>query len=586
MMLLILNSSSGQGYFNKWYFGRNAGLDFNRIPPIPIRGEMVQIEGCASISDLYGNILFYTDGIRVWNANHQIMPNGKHLLGHWSSTQSALIVPNPGNTNQYYIFTTTWEAPKVFSYSIVDMTLDNGLGDVTSIKNIKLRSCVSEKATAIKIPDGSGFWILGHDNDTNTFFALKLTRSGIDSNIVISAAGSSADIQSMGYMKFSNKGDKIAMAECSKNFVELFSFDIHTGKVSHLITFDSYIQPYGVEFSPDDSLLYISSLYGSDQIIQIDLFAGDSADIIQSAQIIAYRETGFGAMQLAPDGKIYIAIFEDSVLAAINCPNAKGFSCGFELSQLSLLQGNSYLGLPNYYRMYWTDYPEMTTQKKILLCKGDSILLVASVKNTEYLWQDGSKDSVFMVKEPGIYWVKTDNKCGKTNDTFFVKYYPDPTVNLGNDTILCFGDQLILNASNDHSTYLWQDNSTEPTYSVSNSGTYWVRVTNKCVSVTDTINVKYRDCNCLLHIPNAFTPGSDGLNDKFLPVSNCSFNVYTLKIFNRWGEQIFISTDINFGWDGTFKGKNAPIGVYYGVLTGETSDNKNFNKHFTISLIR
>ena len=92
---------------NIWYFGDKAGLDFNSGNPVNLTdGAINTIEGCASISNPSGQLLFYTDGIKVWNRNHQIMPNGADLSGNSSSTQSGIIVPKPNSNTIYYLFTT------------------------------------------------------------------------------------------------------------------------------------------------------------------------------------------------------------------------------------------------------------------------------------------------------------------------------------------------------------------------------------------------------------------------------------------------------------------------------------------------
>ena len=97
--------SYAQKQANIWYFGSNAGLDFNNGNPTALTdGSMFTQEGCASIADENGNLLFYTDGLKAWNKNHQSMPNGTGLLGNYSSTQSAIIVPKPNSNKIYYIF--------------------------------------------------------------------------------------------------------------------------------------------------------------------------------------------------------------------------------------------------------------------------------------------------------------------------------------------------------------------------------------------------------------------------------------------------------------------------------------------------
>ena len=134
-----------------WYFGNHAALNFSSGSPVAVAGSAMDAEeGSASISDSNGNLLFYTNGISVWNRNNIQMPNGSGLLGDNSSTQSALIIPHPDSTNIYYIFTSAIGGnPNGYNYSEVDMTLDSARGDIT-VKNIHLFDSSSEKLTAIK----------------------------------------------------------------------------------------------------------------------------------------------------------------------------------------------------------------------------------------------------------------------------------------------------------------------------------------------------------------------------------------------------------------------------------------------------
>jgi hypothetical protein len=100
----IFLQSQIPGPTTNWYFGNGAGITFNSGTPIALtNGALVTIEGVATISDDLGNLLFYTDGVTVYNRNHTIMVNGTGLFGDISSTQSAIIVKQPGNTNIYYI---------------------------------------------------------------------------------------------------------------------------------------------------------------------------------------------------------------------------------------------------------------------------------------------------------------------------------------------------------------------------------------------------------------------------------------------------------------------------------------------------
>ena len=123
-----------------------------------------------------------TDGSTVWNKNHSIMTNGTGLLGHFSSTQSAIIIPKPGNNDIYYIITVAaigWSQNPSYdgiNYSEVDMTLSNGNGAITSNKNIMLNQPSCEKITAVTHANGSDIWLITHNWNSNSFCYKKLKK--------------------------------------------------------------------------------------------------------------------------------------------------------------------------------------------------------------------------------------------------------------------------------------------------------------------------------------------------------------------------------------------------------------------------
>jgi len=139
LLFLVHGTSIAQpGQARFWYFGTQAGLDFGTNPPTPLtNGALTAFEGCASISDINGNLQFYTNGNQVWDRTHQVMPNGTGLNGDGLATQATIIVPAPANTALYYLFTVdTNGGPRGLCYSVVDMNLNNGFGEVTSKNNL------------------------------------------------------------------------------------------------------------------------------------------------------------------------------------------------------------------------------------------------------------------------------------------------------------------------------------------------------------------------------------------------------------------------------------------------------------------
>jgi gliding motility-associated-like protein len=355
-----------QGEANFWFFGQNAGLDFNSGNVVPISGSLNTNEGCSSFSDASGNLLFYSDGKTVWDKNHIPMPNGNgNLLGNSSSTQSAIIVPNPGNQNEYYIFTVGanyQDDTPGFNAYIVDITLNGGLGDVKSGPiNLSggLDNLWTEKVTSVKGSECNTFWVISLVGFQ--YYAYKVDLNGLHTTPVVSTVNYSTG-ERRGYLKVSPNGKKLASAtfngnnqnEAREGKLHLYSFNDTTGQVSNdgieLIS-NTVIdgEPYGVEFSPESTKLYVSTLVNQNyKLFQFDL---SSANIIGSKTLI-HSEFGYrGGLQLAPDGKIYVTIPPDyftgtPFLDVINSPEEIGLACDFQLDAINLGSGRAMQGLP------------------------------------------------------------------------------------------------------------------------------------------------------------------------------------------------------------------------------------------------
>ena len=344
-----------------WYFGVFAGINFDNLSPTALTGgQIYTTEGCATISDTSGNLLFYTDGVSVWNNQHSVMPNGTGLLGGISSTQSSLIVPQPGNDSIYYLFTTDEiGGPNGFEYSIVNMNLQSGLGDVTT-KNNLIQFTVTEKLTAVANTDGSKIWVLVHEWGTNAFYAYALTSTGLNLTPVISNTGivhSFSVIQNTyGQMKFSSCGDRLGVAISYQDTVQVFNFNTTTGEVFNPISIPMPDHVYGLEFSGSGQKLYVTCYDPDGTLIQYDLGAGNAADILASYTALSTTEDLYG-LQLAPDGRIYVDHSWSSFLNVINDPELPGIACNYAENAFNLdpnyLGITSSLGLPNFVQSYF-----------------------------------------------------------------------------------------------------------------------------------------------------------------------------------------------------------------------------------------
>lgn len=351
---------------NIWYFGSQAGMDFNGGAPVPIfDGVLNTIEGCATICDgTTGALLFYTDGINVWNRNHQIMSNGSGLLGDASSTQSAIIVPKPGSDRFYYIFTTPdIVGPGGLVYSEVDMDMNGGLGNITSLKNKSLNPLNPEKVTAACHSNGTDFWVVTHDWNNNHWLSFQVSSAGVDSVPVTSAAGmflGGIPTNALGQLKMSPDGRKLAHCTWTFNMLEVADFNPSTGVVSNAISLPHSGEEYGTAFSPDGTKLYFTSCCANpNQITQFDLTSGVPATMAASKATIwsGTPSVGKGSMQLGPDGKIYVSMLGGPSLGVINNPNRSGAACNYVDNGFSLTGRTSFIGLPNFVPCFLTVLP-------------------------------------------------------------------------------------------------------------------------------------------------------------------------------------------------------------------------------------
>lgn len=341
-----------------WYFGNGAGLDFSSGSPVAVTdGKLHTYEGCASMSDTTGNLLFYSDGDTVWNKNHQPMPNGTGLLGcplFGSSSQATLIVPHPGNDSLYYVFTTDCiENSGVFGlrYSVVNMNLNGGLGDIiSSSKNILLYTPVTEGLTAIYNCDNTAIWVMSHEYNNKNFVAYKIDTNGINSAPVISSIGSFYNSFDS-YMRFSPNGKLFASA--FSQGTELFQFDTQTGLLSNVISLPSFSGDYGTCFSSNSSKLYFMN--SGSYIIQFDVTNYNSSSIISSFTIIDQNldNSTFGALSNGIDNKIYVSSLYSDSISTILFPNLQGQSCSLLVKNLYLGNKQSTLGITDFIQSYF-----------------------------------------------------------------------------------------------------------------------------------------------------------------------------------------------------------------------------------------
>jgi gliding motility-associated-like protein len=595
IFLLITFSISAQVGKEAWHwqFGWGCSLDFSAVNPSQGICPIVTFEGSASISDANtGQLLFYTDGSTVYDKNNNIMTNGIGLEGNYSSTQSALIIPKPNSSTIYYLVSSDqggYLAPNQgVHYSIVDMSLNGGFGDVTT-KNVMLTAPpTTEKLVGVKHCDGIDYWIITHPFNSNAFNAYLVTENGIKSTPVVSNVGtinqnlSGSYNATIGYLKASPNGKKLALAiSFDTPLVEIFDFDNFSGKVSNPITinYPQNYSPYGISFSPDNSKLYVNP-GDSSNIYQYDLSSGVGSSIISSETIIGsynYKWINIVALQMAPDGKIYAVDSPGSSVSVINNPNALGLACNFVPDVYMYIWGATVeFGLPNF-----IDANNVNTIYRTIdtsFCS-TSFMVNPNIINLGSQWSTGDTNQSISVNSTGSYWVILQTQSGCIVDTFNLTSLFNP-IKLGNDTTICIGEKL-LNASYPNSTYLWSTNETTPLITASHAGIYWVETnTEGCIN-SDTI-VIYTDSTKLNPIiPNIVTPNNDGIND-YIDFRVYQFSSLQLNVFNRWGDKVFESSNPTCIWKPTEDDGTYYYTAQYQINCGAETQNKTLKGFITL----
>ncbi|MCX6271609.1 MAG: SpaA isopeptide-forming pilin-related protein, partial [Bacteroidetes bacterium] len=367
VILLIYSQLPAQ---TVWYFGNHASLDFTSGTPVSVaNGQAINTgEGCTEAYDDKCNLLFYSDGITVWDKFNNIVVNGMNLQGSSTSTNSAIAVPVPGtNFENFYLFT-VGDGSLLYNYVGVNGPRYSLLTNCKStpvvdpvIKNVPLEPTRSSEKLAVTSDHNGGYWILAHGltylyGGGCYFYAYHLTNAGVlITTPVVSEIGTDhADVlaNAQGQMKFSHDGSKVALAIMARRTVDLLNFNWNTGHLSSpkrvrfpdgsFYTGELDCQIYGIEFSQNNRFLYISGSYVTvgqpckKRVYQVDLsnFAFDNnvndyttcgsttmhetyfnsfSDINGLPGIrILYASPDnyyfqFGQMQYAPDGNIYLA---------------------------------------------------------------------------------------------------------------------------------------------------------------------------------------------------------------------------------------------------------------------------------------
>jgi uncharacterized protein (TIGR02145 family) len=502
-----------QGEWNNWYFGTQAGVTFDSGNPQPVMTSvMFGDRSLGTVSDSLGNLLFYTDGMEVYDRTNTIMPNGSGLYVR-DQDQSVVVVQNIANDSLYYIFTTNcpgWPPPQPndgLHYTVVDMRLNGGLGDVAAgQKNIALGGNAHRpgKMTAARHHNNKDAWLIVRNSGIDrTYYAYLITSTGIQVAPVISHSIISADSgENTGYMRVSPDGTKLMSPDALHDSLEYCLFNSTTGQITPLLRIEYTPGPdldggwAYLEFSIDSRYLYRSTEdWSNAYIYQYDASLEDPVLFKQSETKVGHCHYGVH-LQMGPDWKIYGDESITDSLCVIQNPKTGGVGCNFQTDSVFLNHRGCGHGLPQFLQKYYVYIHRGDT-----LCAGTSIPFTSTIwpPADSIHWDFGDPASGYadfsnlptpshIYSSPGAYTVELFVKhIDHRTDTAWqvVTIVASPQPNLGPDQTTCIGDSVTFDAGACAGcTYLWKNIGTglpvgtSQTFRTGQAGTYDVTVTN------------------------------------------------------------------------------------------------------------
>ena len=567
LFLFVIANSMVYAQYNQasgsvWVFGDSIKLDFNQSPPsVDSDFKFSSTESCASVADCDGNLLFYTNGTQVFNKHQSLMPNGDGLMGDASSTMGTMISPVLGNPDQYYLFVLDGASalnngPKDkfdgLHYSVIDMSLDNGNGDVVSNKkNIYLTDSLGEKIIGISHENRRDYWVVVRKHFVNEMYAYLITPNGINPNPVISIVNNDYNLfGGVGQMVANHQGNKIAEAVSVPVFpgalstgLIVYDFDATSGVVSNAEIYEGVSAAgggntmfYACAFSPNDQQLY----FGSSALTSPNGYIIKQHDMNlwspTTPAVIHYIPSSVGSapghFKNGPDGKIYFAMFmagtSSGYLHSIEDPN-NSINPDIQMNTLNLNYRFA-IGLPNTYIHYYQSDETIAGVDHLDVCLGDEVSLgcvECLYYPLNYSWQP--TDLVYNYED------SVTNSLPIQSDTIFILEMYSPC-----------GE-----------------------------------VINRDTALVNTLDCDFPD----IYIPSAFSPNSDGTNDVFY-VRGSDLAHFELKIYDRYGVLVYESNDMSAYWDGAYKDKNLSSQVFIYSLYIESQAGHKEKHKGDLTLIR
>lgn len=626
LFVLVVGFAFSQGGADKWVVRPNSLVDFSGGIPVltPSATDILFAESGTCISDATGNLLFYSDGEIVWGADGNVLPNGNDLSpADWypvvTTTQGSIFINTPNNENQYYLVSLSFN--DILSYSVLDQTLNGGIGDVISKQNLLIRDTLTEKMAVTRHCNNRDYWLVVVKVKYQTidppvysleFLSYLVTEHGINPSPVKSSVQTICSLY--GQMKFNNAGDELAFAET--NTLVLCSFDPSSGSVSLKREINLPLgNGYGLEYAPNDSLIYINEK-------QYHIYTQSLTSLLNFPSP--------AQLQRAIDGKIYryhypqneITSFEGSSglhsngwqtsanadavshIASIASPNLSGLACDYIPHAITINHpgiNKNYMNLPYMAAYHFNHKPSdfsfsgtcANTSIDFFLENGYTGIDSIHWHVPDLNMSEQGDTASFVFPHAGEWTVEAtvfQNGIAITS-TQCITICGKETIQLPKYIDLCDYAPFEINPLNTCGiSYLWNTGDTTSAIFVKEEGTYLLEMTTECGVFFDTMIVeKSENCTVLTEIPNIITANNDGVNDLFT-IEYKNAVSFSYGIVNRWGNlvkegQVTVPQASVFNWnntalwDGTTQtGDHVTDGTYYYHITFETYNGSTIEK--------
>ena len=479
LLLICLLTSIGtpaQGLRNLFFNSTQdvIRLDFSTDPPTPwttgLQGSGAA-EGLAHFEDTDGNVIFWFNDQGVYDQTGTLMSGSVGILANGSSAEMCIAV-KPDDPCKFYIFYNSETCSNLY-YSIIDLSLNGGLGNVTNLNTLLMPGNFSEGFEVIRVPNTCSYWLMTYQCNMG-FRRFLVDLDGIQDQGIAHPYAQPPGFDGRGELDYHN--GRIGMAFAFSNRVFAANFNALTGEMTNPISLNDNNfsnSPYGVEFSPDGSKMYFSLWYTTPATIYQYNFA--TAALTEYNPNPGGSLTGLGEIELGRDGKLYviqdggnhITVMDNAntvpTFTNITVPNGLGLGISDPIqsdiftddpytTQTLCYDAGSTVILNTQDDLYSYEWRAGNDPTSTPIAEGDS-----------YQFTMGANDTIFLADAVAVSGgcILTATGCGRVRFQLLIS----PTLDAGNNAVIDPGESYTLQATSTggiNTTYAWASDNASP----------------------------------------------------------------------------------------------------------------------------